>query len=106
VIRTVERHWVGVFCALALVAVCWLTPDYGVTWDEGVQARYGELCLDYFKSGFRDVGCREYLDLRHYSPLLEMLQAALYAPHPELRFDLRHLFLGLLAIHFIPASAR
>ena len=30
--------------------------DYGVTWDEGVQARYGELVVDYFRWRQQDAG--------------------------------------------------
>ena len=78
--------------------------QFGVTWDEGAQAYYGELALSYFTSGFADTACNRFLDLKYYGPLLEMLPALFY--RPDNRFDGRHLFFGLLAILIVPAMAR
>jgi 4-amino-4-deoxy-L-arabinose transferase-like glycosyltransferase len=103
--ESLQRHWVTVSSVLALALVWASYADFGVTWDEGVQARYGELCLEYFRAGFEDTGYGEYLDLRFYGPVVEIGQAILYRDRPELRFDIRHLTLGVLAVGFIPILA-
>jgi hypothetical protein len=75
--------------------------DYGVTWDEGVQARYGELVVAYFASGLEDRRVDEYLNLRHYGPLFEATAAFAYRNTPEQRHEIRHLAIaatGLLAL--------
>jgi hypothetical protein len=72
--------------------------DYGVTWDEGVQARYGELVVAYFESGFRDRRADEFLNLRSYGPLFEAAAALSYASVPERRFERRHLCIALAGL--------
>jgi hypothetical protein len=105
VLQRAQQLWVPAVCAVGALLVFARFADYGVTWDEGVQAHYGELTLAYVASGGQDVRFREYGDLRFYGPLVETTLALLYAPWPELRFDIRHLFLGLLALGFVPALA-
>lgn len=115
-----RRRLPGLACA-ALVAtaaaVALLTyRDYGVTWDEGVQARYGELVVAYFRSGFRDRRADELRNLRFYGPLFEA-GAALAAgaaegpdtPWTARRFEIRHLCVaaaGLAALLAVMAYAR
>jgi hypothetical protein len=76
--------------------------DYGITWDEWAQSRYGQLVLAYFRSGFRDTRCNEFRDLRFYGPLFESLTAALSrtmeAPKPEVR-HLAGALTGLLTVY-------
>lgn len=95
--------WMWVLLALAVTAVVTIHRDFGTTWDEGVQARYGELALAYFASGGDDKQCNRYLDLRFYGPLFEMIPAVFYRPGN--RFEVRHLILGLLAVWILPAVA-
>ncbi|MEM7203631.1 MAG: glycosyltransferase family 39 protein [Planctomycetota bacterium] len=76
--------------------------DYGATWDEGLQARYGELALRYFASGGTDTACNTFEDLRFYNPLVEMVPALFYDAQDPERFRIRHLYLGLLASLCIP----
>ena len=101
--RTLSRLVLGLTLAVGLVVVVRTHADYGPTWDEGVQARYGQLALAYFASGGQDRSCNEYLDLRFYGPLVEMVPA-LFAPEqgPE-KYAVRHLFLGLLSLASLPA---
>lgn len=102
-----ERHWIqfvlwatlGITCAV-LVAT---HADYGPTYDAAVQAHYGELALDYFRSAGANTSANEFIDLRFYGPLYEMLPAWLYEGTGANRFELRHLFHGLLAASMIPA---
>ena len=101
-----ERGGVWVLVAtmvVALVGVLVGYRDYGPTWDEGVQARYGELALDYFRSGGEDRSCDEYLDLRYYGPLVEMIPALVDRSDGPRKYEIRHLFLGLLFVVSLPA---
>lgn len=96
-----ERRWwlatiaLILFCAAIQLSIL---PGYGVSWDEPVQSKYGELVVDYFKSGFRDQQCNNFLNLKYYGPAFEALAAVLYAPIPQLRFEIRHLLVLLTAI--------
>lgn len=100
------RPWRVALLALGLVAVLLLHDDFGVTWDEGVHARYGELSLAYFASGGDDLRARSYVDMEWYGPTVDMALAAAYAPVPERKWRLRHLLLGLLGLAAIPALWR
>jgi hypothetical protein len=88
--------------ALGVVVVVATHRDFGPTPDEGVQATYGELALRYFASGGADTACNEYLDLRFYGPLVEMLSALFYDPAVGGKYEVRHLVLGLLSLLVIP----
>jgi hypothetical protein len=77
--------------------------DYGPTFDEGVQAGYGELALRYFESGGRDKSYESPApplpsDLYLYGPLVEMVPALFYSGDGPAKYHTRHLFLGLLAL--------
>lgn len=89
--------------ALLALAVIVLHDDYGITWDEGVQAAYGEMALDYFASGGEDGRARSYLNLNYYGPAYEMAAAAVYRELGSDRFETRHLLIGLLALLGLPA---
>ena len=97
-------HWVlwGTL-GLALLLAATTYADYGATFDEALQAEYGELALDYFESGGEDKSCNEFRDLRFYGPLVEMLPALAYRGAEVVKYEVRHLFLGLLAAFMIPA---
>jgi hypothetical protein len=99
------HRWVAVACACAALGVLVSFTDFGVTWDEGVQARYGELVLEHVRSAGTDRRYVAYHDLRFYGPALETLLAAVYLKWPAARFEIRHLALGLLAIAMIPTLA-
>jgi hypothetical protein len=95
--------------ASALLVGLLTFDDYGVTWDEGVQARYGELVVAYFDSGLEDRRVDEFLNLRHYGPLFEAAAAFAYRNVPERRYEVRHLAIaatGLVALLATMACAR
>jgi 4-amino-4-deoxy-L-arabinose transferase-like glycosyltransferase len=69
--------------------------DYGATWDEFVQSRYGELVLAYFRSGFSDRRCNSFEDLYYYGPLFETLAAAAYEWAGAWKEEIRHLMSAL-----------
>ncbi|MFT7621679.1 MAG: 4-amino-4-deoxy-L-arabinose transferase-like glycosyltransferase [Myxococcota bacterium] len=94
----------GVLVAVLLVA-CVLRwhGDFGVTWDEWVQSQYGQLTLDYFASAGEDTSANRFLDLKIYGPLVESGLGLATRAAPDLRYDLRHLLLGLLSLLALPA---
>jgi hypothetical protein len=97
--ETGARHWAPyLLAAIALLLVLFLYRDFGITWDETVQAEYGELVLDYFRSGGSDRTANEYLDLRFYGPLFESAAAAVYQTMGWPRFEVRHLLVGIAAL--------
>lgn len=84
---------------MAGLAVVLLTHrDYGITWDEPVQARYGEAVLAYLRAGLEGPTGPEEVDLRRYGPAFELAAALAYAGRPEARYEIRHLLLGLTAV--------
>jgi len=97
------RAALGVVLVVGALVVLRTYRDFGPTFDEGVQARYGELALSYFESGGRD---RSYespappmpTDLYLYGPLVEMIPALFYSGEGPAKYHVRHLFLGLLAV--------
>jgi 4-amino-4-deoxy-L-arabinose transferase-like glycosyltransferase len=80
--------------------------DYGVTWDESVQARYGELVARYFLSGLRDTAASSYADTRYYGPPFELAAALVCALRPSALWETRHLLVALVALLTVPAVAR
>lgn len=92
-------EWVAVGLAGLTALLTWHT--YGITWDEHVQATYGELVLDYFLSLGRNPAANEYLNLRLYGPLFELLGAIAHRLAGGWQYEVRHLLntvAGLLAL--------
>lgn len=87
---------------VGIVAVVLLHDDYGVTWDEGVQAEYGELALRYFTSGGTETGALEFEVRSQYGPVYQMIPAALYRALGLPKYPTRHLFTGLVALLALP----
>lgn len=95
--------------ALGLAVVLATFRDYGLTWDEWLQARYGELALAYFRSGFVDTRCNEVEDLRYYGPVFEMLAALVHRHVGGSLPEIRHLLsavAGLAGVLGVMAYAR
>lgn len=91
----------AVITVIGVVSILLTFRDYGMTWDEHVQLTYGELVLDYFRSGFQDNRCNEYLNLRFYGPLFDLIAAVIYQLEPVWKLEIRHFLnalLGLLAL--------
>lgn len=99
-----ESRWdVAATVVLAIVGIIVLVTfqDYGVTWDEYVQHRYGVLSLHYFTSFGQDTTAFGLDDLRYYGPLVEMLISSLARISPLGLYETRHLAtaaVGLLTI--------
>ena len=99
-------YWTIFISLGSLVAIISLYDDYGITWDESVQSKYGELVVSYFRSGFTDTRCNEFLNLRFYSPLFEAICALLYAPVQDLKFEVRHACIAVTAVLTIPGLVK
>lgn len=94
-----------VLLAIAVVAAVAVHDDFGVTWDEGAQARYGRLALDYYATAGRDLDVNRFYNLMNYGPIVEVATAAAARARPEAPFETRHLLLGLSAALALPAIA-
>lgn len=89
---------VGVVFVIVIVTF----DDYGVTWDEWVHSRYGELVIDYFKSGLQDKRCNSFLNMRYYGPLFDSATALIYDYFGTPKFETRHLCVALMALLALP----
>lgn len=100
-----RRVGAGLGLLLAIVGVALLHDDYGVTWDEGLQAEYGERALDYFLTGGKNLLALEDVSQRLYGPAFEIPPAALDRLTGLPKFRMRHLFVGLVALLALPGVA-
>lgn len=98
--------WPWVLSVVVLGAVVATYRDYGPNWDEAVQARYGELVIDYFASGLTDTRCNRFLNLRFYGPLVEVIPAIVYRQAGVDKYEVRHLFVALIGLTTIFALIR
>ena len=93
-------YWLALFAFLAIATL--VHRDFGITWDEGVQSAYGELVVEYFRSGFTDIRNIEFLDLRYYGPLVEAAFALVYEAGGYEKYATRHLLTAAIAALAIP----
>ncbi len=91
---------------VGVIVIALTADDYGVSWDEGVQASYGELVYDYFASGGTDRSCNQYQNLRFYGPLFDLLCAVAYRPWPQFDYLIRHALTAACALATLPAVFR
>jgi hypothetical protein len=95
--------WSAGVLVLGLIVICLTFRDYGATWDEPVDAAYGELAVDYFRSGFKDTRVNSFLDLKFYNPFFEELAALACQFDCGSKYEIRHFFNALLALLTVPA---
>ena len=100
------RLWTAALLLAGTAVVLATHRDFGVTWDEPVQARYGETVLAYFGTGFEGPVSLTAPNTRHYAPAFELLAALAYSGHPASKYEIRHLLLGLTALLGALAVAR
>ena len=98
--------WAAAFALVAALLVVATVGDYGVAWDESVQARYGDLSLDYFASGFHDRSYAEFWNLRYYGALFEMVASALGRLDPARALDIRHACIAATWVLAVLAAIR
>jgi 4-amino-4-deoxy-L-arabinose transferase-like glycosyltransferase len=88
----------AVAIALGLTVILSTFRDYGISWDEAVQTRYGELTLSYFTTLFADKRATSFMDTRFYGPLFELLSALLTLLAPAYKYDIHHLLSALAGL--------
>jgi len=91
----------GVLINVAIFIVLLTVRDYGISFDEEVQLRYGEHLVDYYASGFEDLDATTYGDLYLYGGLFELLATLATRVLPIDPFTTRHLLgalVGLLGV--------
>lgn len=91
--------------AMVFVAVLLTFRVYAVSNDEWVQHHYGELILDYYKSGFTDRALFQFDNLYLYGGLFDIVAVTLSHVVPLEVYDLRHLMTALCGIGGIAAAA-
>lgn len=93
-----------VIAAYLLVALTTVL-DYGISWDERVQSTYGEMSVDYYRSGFQIRAHESFANLRYYGPFFEMLPTLVYRSVPYWKYEIRHIFIVLAAaLGLIPVA--
>jgi hypothetical protein len=101
--------WIIGLSLVCLAGISLTFTDYGITWDEDLQARYGEMSLDYFLSGGRDTSYKEHYNLRYYGALFETVCAAIYRSTGFDPYATRHFCIaltGLLTVVAVMLLAR
>ncbi|MFZ5692571.1 MAG: ArnT family glycosyltransferase [Pseudomonadota bacterium] len=92
-----------------LVLAVLIFRDYGISNDEEVQHRYGELIVNYYASGFRDTALFNYKNLYLYGGLFDIVAVGLAKLLPFDVFLIRHLLsamIGVAGIAAVWATAR
>jgi len=95
-------------CALiaALMLAAWFTfRDYAISNDEGVQHRYGELIIEYYRSGFRTRDLFTFQNLYLYGGLFDIVAVALANVIPVDPYVLRHILCAMMGISGVAARA-
>ena len=95
---TSNKHLLYVFYAILSIwifIILFTYNDYGITWDEKVQQIYGELVLEYFKSGFKDQRCNHYLNLFLYGPIFDSFSSLVYKSFGLPKFSVRHILIAI-----------
>lgn len=95
----------GLLVAGLLLVVLLVFRDYGISNDEEVQHRYGELIIDYYTSGFADQALFTYKNLYLYGGLFDIAAALLAKSLPFDLYLIRHVLSALTGIGGIVATA-
>lgn len=92
---------------LVLAFILLTFRQHGVSNDELVQHRYGELIWSYYLSGFQDRAVFSYINLYLYGGLFDMIAAPLAKLLPQgAVWDLRHLLSALFGLAGMIAAGR
>ena len=95
--RATDRVSLAILIALMVLAVL-LFRDYGISNDEEVQHRYGELIINYYESGFRDTALFNYKNLYLYGGLFDIVAVGLARLLPFDPFLIRHLLSAMIGV--------
>jgi hypothetical protein len=95
----------GILIAGLLLLVALTFRDYGISNDEEVQHRYGELIVAYYASGFEDRALFDYKNLYLYGGLFDIVVVLLAKILPLDVYSLRHLLSAAIGVAGIGAAA-
>lgn len=85
--------WLGLILWVALTF-----RQHGISNDEYVQHTYGQMLLDWYRSGFTDQDAFHYRNLYLYGGLFDIIAAALDPYIPIMIWDIRHLLSALFGL--------
>jgi hypothetical protein len=92
-----DRISVAILGGLAVLALL-IFRDYGISNDEEVQHRYGELIVNYYASGFRDSALFNYKNLYLYGGLFDIVAVGAAKLLPFDVFMIRHFLSAMIGI--------
>jgi hypothetical protein len=95
---------VTLIAALVVIALCTF-KDYAISNDEGVQHHYGELIIEYYRSGFKVRDLFNFQNLYLYGGLFDIIAVALANLIPVDPYELRHVLCAMTGIGGVAASA-
>jgi hypothetical protein len=95
--RLIDYAATAVFAAVAFVALLTFR-DYGLGWDDYTHSQYGQLLLDYYRSGLSDKRALSFVNLYMYGGGFDMAAALLDRITPFDLFETRRLFGAMVGI--------
>jgi hypothetical protein len=95
--RLIDYLATAVLAAVALVAVLTFR-DYGLGWDDYTHSQYGQLLLDYYRTGLADKRALSFVNLYMYGGGFDMAAALLDRITPFDLFETRRLFGAVIGI--------
>lgn len=98
-----DRLTIGLLAGLCVLAIL-VFRDYGISNDEEVQHRYGELIINYYASGFRDTALFNYKNLYLYGGLFDIVAVLLAKLLPFDVFLIRHFISAITGVAGIAAT--
>ncbi|HKY86412.1 MAG TPA: glycosyltransferase family 39 protein [Pseudorhodoplanes sp.] len=95
--RLIDYAATAVFAAVAFVALLTFR-DYGLGWDDYTHSQYGQLLLEYYRSGLSDKRALSFVNLYMYGGGFDMAAALLDRFTPFDLFETRRLFGAVVGI--------
>ena len=83
---------------VVLLLVFFTFGDYGISWDEPSQAKYGQLILKYYQSGLADFSYLNFSNLYLYGGIFDFLVALVNLFSPFGTFETRHLLNAMVGV--------
>jgi hypothetical protein len=96
-LRGTDRVSLAILIALSVLAIL-LFRNYGISNDEEVQHRYGELIINYYASGFRDTALFNYKNLYLYGGLFDIVAVGIAKLLPSDPFLIRHFLSAMIGV--------
>ncbi len=94
--------WLGLAFLLLLIAL--FSRDAGLSYDEEAQRTYGNLILQWYRSGFENTRATKYADLWLYGGLFDLIAQWITEYSPIDVFETRHILYAITALLGIVAA--